>query len=62
MTTETPDILHTLVAIAMTAPVLVFYAVIIMDFSGYPQPAERYAYISPAALGQICTSFAKGKL
>ena len=47
---STSDILHTLVAIALTAPILVFYAVIVMDFAGYQQPAERFAYVSPSAL------------
>ena len=47
---STSDILHTLVAIALTAPILVFYAVIVMDFAGYQQPAERFSYVSPSAL------------
>jgi uncharacterized membrane protein len=59
---STSDILHTLVAIALTAPILVFYAVIVMDFAGYQQPAERFAYVSPSALSQICTALARGKL
>ena len=58
---STSDILHTLVAIALTAPILVFYAVIVMDFAGY-QLAERFAYVSPSALSQICTALARGKL
>ena len=59
---STSEILHTLVAIAMIAPILVFYAVIVMDFAGYQQPAERFAYVSPSALSQICTAFARGRL
>ena len=59
---STSDILPTLVAIALTAPILVFYAVIVMDFAGYQQPAERFAYVSPSALSQICTALARGKL
>ena len=59
---STSDILHTLVAIALTAPILVFYAVIVMDFAGYQQPAERFAYVSPSGLSQICTALARGKL
>ena len=47
---STYEFAHTFVAIVLTAPVLVFYVVIVMDFAGYQQPAERYAYVSPAAL------------
>jgi len=59
---STYEFAHTFVAIVLTAPVLVFYVVIVMDFAGYQQPAERYTYVSPAALSQICSAFARGKL
>ena len=44
---STSDILHTLVAIALTAPILVFYAVIVMDFNqGNCIPAKRASWTS----------------
>jgi len=52
--------LHTFIAIALTAPILVFYLVIAGEAFGYSQPAERLAYASPSSFGQICAAMAKG--
>lgn len=61
------DILHTLVAVAMMAPIFVFYAVIAMEvfgnpYFGNPQPLERYVYVSTTELAKACSAFATDKL
>jgi len=60
--TKDSDLSHLLVAVAMLAPILMFYVFIAAEMLGYPQRAERLAYVSPAALSQICSAFAKGTL
>src|SRR5262245_2239806 len=54
------EFLHTFIAIALTAPILVFYLVIAGEAFGYGQPVERLAYVAPSSIGQICAAMAKG--
>ena len=54
------EVLHTLTAFALTAPILAFYLVIASEALGYSQPAERLAYVAPSSFGQICAAMAKG--
>lgn len=56
------NLLHTLIAATMMAPIFVFYAYIAMEVIGYPQPVERYTYVSTASLAKICSAFATDKL
>jgi hypothetical protein len=51
--------LHAIVALALTAPILAFYLVIAGEALGYSQPAERFVYLAPSLLGQICSAMAK---
>jgi len=43
------EVLHTFIAIALTAPVLVFYFVIAGEALGYSQPTERHVLVAPNA-------------
>jgi hypothetical protein len=52
-------ILHAIVALALTAPILAFYFVIAGEVLGYSQPAERLMYIAASSVNQICTAMAK---
>jgi hypothetical protein len=54
------EVMHTLTALALTAPILAFYLVIASEALGYQRPAERLAYIAPSSFGQICAAMAKG--
>lgn len=53
--------MHTLVALALTAPVLIFYVVIAGDALGYRQLAEPHMVVSVSSLNQICSALAKDK-
>jgi hypothetical protein len=43
------EVLHTFIAIALTAPILVFYLVIAGEALGYSQPTERHVLVAPTA-------------
>jgi hypothetical protein len=54
------EVLHTLTALALTAPILAFYLVIASEALGYQQPAERLVYVAPSSFSQFCAAMAKG--
>jgi hypothetical protein len=51
------EALHTLVALALCAPILVFYLVIASEMFG--QPTEHYMLVSTTSFAQICSALAK---
>ena len=53
------EVLHTLTALALTAPILAFYVIIASE--AFVEPTERYVLVSPTAFSQICSAMAKGK-
>ena len=58
---KTPsEFLHTLTALALTAPILAFYVVIASEAFGW-RPTERAMLITPTALASACAAYAKGK-
>jgi len=45
------EVLHTLTALALTAPILAFYVMLASE--AFVQPTERYVLVAPTAFSQI---------